>query len=86
MRKDERYHEEQQNGECQRRSCSKGQHETPNGTYHEQSERNRIKCDVQDSANPSSDGQSQDNPKVHYVQGSHLIGRSHTPDLISPAV
>ena len=86
VRKDERNHEEQQSGEHWRRSCSKGPHETPDGRNHEQSERNRIKCDVQDSANPSSDGHSRNNPKVHYVQGSHLIGRSRTPDLNSPAV
>ena len=54
--------------------------------HHEQSEKYRIKHDVQDSANPSSDGQSRNSPTIHYVQGRHLIGRSHTPVLNSPAV
>ena len=35
----------------------KGQHQTPDETYGEQSDKNRIKSDVQHSANPSSDGQ-----------------------------
>ena len=48
--------------------------------------KNRIKCDVQHSANPSSAGQLRNSQTVHYVQGSHLMGRSCTPDLNSPRV
>ena len=69
-RKHARNHDEQQNGEHRRRSCSQGRHQTPDETYGEQSEQNTIKCDVQHSGNPSSDGQSRNSPTHPYVQVS----------------
>ena len=48
---------------------------------------NTIKCNVQHSANPSSDGQLRNSATSHYAQVSgDLLRRSHTPQRYSPPV